>query len=117
MEKLNFVFLIREDARWEQLFGHIANLNKTSGAVGKIAVVAVGTALLSCLKSTHLDALKTTISRLANENVVFYLCTNTLFRYGISEDLILPEFTIAREGGLIEVARLEAMGYHMITLG
>ncbi|WP_291586594.1 DsrE family protein [Bacteroides sp.] len=117
MEKLNFVFLIREEGHWEQLFGYITNLNKVSGAVGKIAVVTAGTALLSCLKSTRLDILKTTLSRLANENVTFYLCTNTLSRYGISEDLILPEFNIALEGGLLEAARFEAMGYHMITLG
>lgn len=117
MEKLNFVFLIREDARWGQLLGHIANLNKTSGLVGEIAVVAVGTSLLSCLKSARMDAFKATISRLANENVAFYLCINTLSHYGISEDLILPEFTITHVGGLIEVARFEAMGYHMVPLG
>lgn len=117
MEKLNFVFLIRDDRCWEQLFSHIANLNKLPAEVDKIAVVAVGTALLSYLKSTRLDALKATIFRLANENVQFYLCTNTLSRYGMDESMLLTEVRIAHQGGLVEVARFESKGYHTITLG
>ncbi len=117
MEKLNFVFLIRDDSRWEQLFSHIANMKKQSDEIDKIAVVAISTALLSCLKSTHLDTLKASISHLTDENVEFYMCTNTLSRYGINENLLLPEIKIAREGGLLKVARFEASGYHTITLG
>lgn len=117
MEKLNFVFLIRDDSRWEQLLSHIANMKKQFDEIDKLAVVAISTALLSCLKSTHLDMLKTTISNLADNNVEFYMCTNTLSRYGINEDLLLPEIKIAREGGLLKVARFEAIGYHTITLG
>lgn len=116
MEKLNFVFLIRDDSRWEQLFSHIANMKKQSDEINKIAVVAISTALLSCLKSTRLDTLKTSISHWTEENVDFYMCINTLSRYGIDENLLLPEIKIAREGGLIKVARLEANGYHTITL-
>lgn len=117
MEKLNFVFLIRDDRCWEQLFSHIANLSKLPAEVDRIAVVAVGTALLSYLKSTRLDALKATIFRLANDNVKFYLCTNSLSRYGIEESMLLPEVHIAHQGGLVEVARFESQGYHSVTLG
>ena len=117
MEKLNFVFLIRDDRYWEQLFSHIANMKKQSDEIDKIAVVAVSTALLSYLKSTHLDTLKATISHLANNNVEFYMCTNTLSRYGINENSLLPKIKIAREGGLLKVACFETNGYHTITLG
>lgn len=117
MEKLNFVILIRDDSRWEQLFSHTANMKKQPDEIDKIAVVAISTALLSCLKSTHLDSLKANILHLTEENVDFYMCTNTLSRYGINEDLLLPEIKIAREGGLIKVARFETIGYHTITLG
>lgn len=117
MEKLNFVFLIRDDNYWDQVFSHIANLKKQPDAIDRIAVVAVGTSLLSCLKSTHLDQRKSSITHLATENVEFYLCTNTITRYGIDEDMFLPEISIAREGGLLKAARFESMGYHLITMG
>ena len=116
MDKLNFVFLIWEDNHWEQLFSHIANISKQAAMIDKIVVVAVGTALLSYLKSTHLDTVKAAISHWKKENVEFYLCGNTLSKYGIDEDRILPEIKIAHEGGLLKVATLESMGYHTITL-
>ena len=34
MEKLSFVFLIREDTCWNQLFSHVDNLKKSSDEVG-----------------------------------------------------------------------------------
>lgn len=117
MEKFNFVFLIREDARWGQVFSHIANLKKESDSIGEIAVVAVGTSILSCLKSARTDALKSKIISMSAENVRFYLCTNTMYHYGIVQDMIVPEFEIAHEGGLLKVARLEALGYHLVALG
>lgn len=117
MDKLNFVFLIRDDHFWEQLFSHILNLNKQPEKIDKIAVVVVGTGLLSCLRSTKLEPIKSAISQLSNENVNFYLCINTLSKYGIHENMILPEIDMAREGGLIKVADFESKGYHTIVLG
>lgn len=117
MDKLNFVFLIRDDRYWEQLFSHITNLNRQPARVGKIAVVSIGTALLSYLKSTHLDAIKSTIENLSNENVTFYQCINSLSRYGIDENMLLENILIAEEGGLLKVACFESMGYHSFTLG
>lgn len=73
MDKLNFVFLIRDDRSWEQLFSHVINLKKQS-VTDKIAVVSVGTALLSCLKSTHLDKFKSTIMHFKDEGMEFYQC-------------------------------------------
>lgn len=117
MEKFSFVFLIREDTCWNQLFSHVDNLKKSSDEVGNIAVVAVGTALLSCLRFTNLETIKETISRLSYEGTQFYLCINTMSRYGIQEDMLLPQIAIAHEGGLLKVAKLESMGYHQIVLG
>ncbi|CAK7074910.1 MAG: hypothetical protein PARBA_03017 [Parabacteroides sp.] len=116
MDKLNFVFLIKDDRCWEELFSHIINFKKQPAMTDKIAVISIGTALLSCLKSTHLDTTKSTITYLNNENVEFYQCINTLSRYGIDEKMLLPEISIAREGGLMKVAYFESMGYHSFTL-
>lgn len=82
-----------------------------------IAVVAIGTALLSCLKRTNMSTLKENITRLAGENVKFYLCANTMHRYGVDEDMLLPQIKVAHEGGLIKVAEFSSQGYHLITMG
>lgn len=117
MEKFSFVFLIREDGKWEQTLSHADNLLKSPNKVDNIAVVAIGTAILSCLKRTNMKALKENITRLAGENVQFHLCINTMHRYGIDEDMLLPEIKVAYEGGLIKTAELSSKGYHLITMG
>lgn len=117
MEKFNFVFLIREDGRWEQVLSHADNLLKSPNKVENIAVVAIGTAILSCMKRTNMKTLKENITRLSGENVQFYLCTNTMQRYGVDEAMLLPEINVAYEGGLIKTAELDSMGYHLITMG
>lgn len=115
VDQFDFVFLIQDDNHWEKLFSHIVNLKQQS-VVNNIAVVILNTAILSCLESTHLDAIKVTFSKLTNENIEFYLCTNTLFRYGMEENMLLPEIKIAKEGGLLKVALFETLGYHKVTL-
>ncbi|WP_417190432.1 DsrE family protein [Bacteroides sp.] len=117
MDKFSFVFLVREDGSWEQVFSHADNLLKSRNKVENIAVVAIGTALLSCLKRTNMSALKENITRLAGENVKFYLCANTMHRYGVDEDMLLPQIKVAHEGGLIKVAEFSSLGYHLITMG
>lgn len=37
-------------------------------------------------------------------------------RYGIQEDMLLPQIAIAHEGGLLKVAKLESIGYHQVVL-
>lgn len=117
MEKFNFVFLLREDKYWNQLFSHVENLKKSSDEIGNISVVAIGTAILSCLQCTNLKTLKETISRLSDEGVQFFLCINTMSRYGIDEKMLLPEIAVAHEGGLMKTVKFESMGHHLITLG
>ena len=117
MEKLSFVFLLREDSQWNQLFSHVENLKKSADEVGDIVVVAVGTALLSCLKRTNMRSLQETIARLSEDHVQYYLSINTMSRYGIDEEMLLPQIAVAREGGLLKAAKFESRGYHLITLG
>lgn len=117
MEKFSFVFLIREDNYWPQLFSHVENLKKSSDEVGNIAVVVIGTALLSCLYRTNMKTFKETISSLSDQGIQFYLCTNTMFRYGVGKEMLLPRISIAYEGGLLKAAKFESMGYHLFTLG
>ncbi len=117
MEKINFVFLIKADMCWKDVFSHIENLKNTTDETGDIAVVAIGTALLSCLQHTNKKEFRETISNLSKAGVQFYLCINTMHRYGITEDMILPGIKVAEDGGLMRIAKLELQGYHMFALG
>lgn len=117
MEKFNFIFLIRENSYWNQVFSHVENLKKSANETGNIVVIAVSSALLSCLQHTNMKTLKETIAHLSEENIQFYLCINTMSRYGINEEMLLPQITVAHEGGLLKAAKFEATGYHLITLG
>lgn len=117
MENFNFVFLLRDDNSWNQLFSHIENLKKSPKEIGNITVVVISTALLSCLQCTNLETHKEAISRLSDEGVQFFLCINTMSRYGIDEKMLLPEIAVAHEGGLMKTAKFESMGYHLVTLG
>lgn len=116
MEKIDFVFLISVDTGWKEVFGHIRNLKETTNEAGKFAVVAIGTAILSCLKRTNKKTLQETISALSKEGVEFFLCINTMNRYGVTEDLLLPEVKVATDGGLMRTAKLEAQGYHKFPI-
>lgn len=117
MEKFSFVFLIREDGHWEQVLSHANNLLKSPNRIENIGVVAIGTAVLSCLRRTNMKAFKENVKRLADERVQFYLCTNTMQHYGVDEDMLLPEIKVAYEGGLIKAAEFDSIGYHLITMG
>lgn len=117
MEKINFVFLISVDTGWREVFSHIKNLRKTTGDVGNIAVVAIGTAILSCLQQTNKPKLKEAVTAMSKEGVQFYLCINTMERYGITKDMLLPEIQVATDGGLMRTAKLEAQGYHKFPVG
>ena len=117
MEKIDFVFLINKDTGWKDVFSHIENLKNTRNETGNIAVVAIGTALLSCLQRTNEKKFQESISGLSKEGVQFYLCINTMRRYGITEDLLLPEIKVAQDGGLMRTARFESQGYHKFMIG
>ncbi len=117
MEKHNVVFLIADESKWEQLLRNIDHLNKNKELIDKIAVVAINTSILSCLSSTMLNEFKEKVKILSEQNVDFYLCDNTRKRYGIDSSNILPQFTIATEGGLAKTLLLEDVNYRLFSLG
>ena len=95
---------------------NIKHINQHMELVDRIAIVTVDTAILSCLKGTIFDDFKNQISKLCAINVDFFLCINTCIKFGITKDLILSEFTIAEEGGLLKVLSLTQEGYQLITV-
>ena len=117
MNKIDFVFLISVDTGWQEVFSHIKNLKETTDESGKFAVVVIGTALLSCLQRTNKKTLQQTIAALSKEGVEFFLCINTMNRYGVAKDMLLSEIKVAEEGGLMKTAKLEAQGYHKFPIG
>ena len=63
-----------------------------------------------------MDDFKNQVTNLSTVNVYFFLCVNTCIKYGIKKDLILPEFAIAEEGGILKVMSLQEQGYRLVTL-
>ena len=115
--KHHVVFLLSDENRWEHMLANINHLNKNKDLIDRIAIVVISTAILSCLKNTEMEDFKAKVKELSELNVDFFLCINTCKRFGITPDMILPEFTIASEGGLAKVISLEALGYHLFSLG
>ena len=114
--KFKIVFLISEENKWEHLMMNIKHVNQRMELVDRIAIVAIDTAILACLKDTIMDDCKSQVTNLSAINVDFFLCINTCIKYGIKTDSVLPEFKIAEEGGILKVMNLQEQGYRLISL-
>ena len=84
--------------------------------MGKIAVVVVDTAILSCRKDSILDDFKKKVEDYSKHDVDFFLCNNTVKKYGFKPDDFLPQFEIVKEGGVYKAMELEAEGYYLFVM-
>lgn len=116
MSKNKVVYLLGDENKWSHVLGQIANIRKRQDIVIEIAVIVVDTAILSTLKTTVFDDFKKQISELSNANVSFFACNNTLNKYGIPADMLLPQFTVVTEGGAIKAITLQNEGYYLFAL-
>ena len=115
MENLKVVFSINDDTKWEHLLGDVLGMAAATEFVNKVAVVAMGTSILTLLKSTRLDALKTKIHEAKDKGVDFYICIGTMRKYGIVKEQLLDEFQVAESGADIKILQLNALGYQLLT--
>ncbi len=114
MNKNSVVYLLGDENKWGHVLGQINNLQKRPDVIENISVVVIDTAVLSCLKNIADKDLQVHIDELSKMNVSFFLCNNTLIKYGIPRDLIYSAFTIVEEGGIIKTVTLEDNGSHLI---
>ncbi len=116
MKKSSIVFLLSNEDSWPKLLAHITHIKNNPEFSGKIAVVVIGSAILSCLNSSSLIDTQKQIEHFSLNHVDFYLCINTMNRYGITINQILTPFTIATSGGVIEVTKLVDQGYQLFQM-
>ena len=111
---MKIVFFIDDEKKWDHLILQLKHLTAKPDYVTNIAVIAVDTSILSCLKNTSFDNFKATIKDLKSKNTEFYLCINTIHKYGIPEEMILDDFLIAKEGGLIKALLYQQEGFILL---
>ena len=114
-EKFKILFLITKEEEWSTLFAHIGHVNKSKDKVESIVVVIINTAILSCLKDNSLTQRKQLFIQMEQDKVEFILCRNTMQKYGIKDEMILPHLDIAEEGGLIKVLSYTKRGYQLLN--
>ena len=110
------VYLLGDENKWNQVLGQINHVLSHPEQVDKVAVIVVGTAILSCLKAATLISFQDQVTEKASKGVDFFLCVNTMHKYGITPDMIMPVFSIATQGGVIKAIELKEEGYHLFTI-
>ncbi|MFZ9171718.1 MAG: DsrE family protein [Sediminibacterium sp.] len=103
-----------DTAAWGGVIGNIKNLSKVWPGNIKIEVVVHGKALdfLVAAKS-HLV---TDIDQLAKKGVVFNACENTMGKYGITKQMLIPSvFTVP--SGVAEIILKQEEGWSYLRAG
>lgn len=112
----NVVIDIDDNKKWYHLLEMVENLKKFPNVSENITVVAHDTAVLSYLNSTELQCLRDQMEKLSEKNVHFYICTNTLKKYGIARERMLPYVNIAENGAIVEILKLQDDGYKYLRV-
>ena len=116
MDKQKILYAFNDDMKWEKLLKDIDNINRYPEVVEKIAVIAFGTAILSILKSTSLEEIKSKIAQASHNGIDFYVCGNTMRKYGITADQLLPQIKIAQRGTDIQILEMKEEGFYLFTI-
>ena len=115
MEKQKIMYAFNDESKWKKILFDAEEMLGNIDIVDKIAIVAMDTAILSTLSSTILTDLKEKINDLSNRGIDFYLCGDTMHKYGITVDMVLPQFKIAPRGTDVKILELKQAGYILFT--
>lgn len=115
MEKQKIMYAFNDDSKWKKIVYDAQEMLENVDIVDKIAIIAMSSAILSTLKSTILTDLKEIINDLSNRGIEFYLCGDTMRKYGITVDMVLPQFKIAPRGTDVKILELKQAGYMLFT--
>lgn len=116
MEKQKVLYAFNDDLHWEKILKDVDHIYARKDLVDKIAIIAFGTAILSILRNTSLEEIKTKITNYAAGGVDFYVCGNTMKKYGITKDQLIPVIQVAEEGTFIKILEMKEDGYFLFTL-
>ena len=116
MEHQKVMYAFNDDTKWKKILGDATGLLERPEFIDKIVVIAMGTAVLSLLRSSILEEFKSEIHEMSNKGVEFYMCQGTLTRFGITPNMLLPDIKIATEGSDIKILELKEAGYTLFAL-
>lgn len=116
MEKQKVMFAFNDDKKWSKIIYEAEGMLNNDDLVEKVVIVAMGTAILSVLKSDTSIEFKEKVTELSGRGVDFYICVNAMSTHGITPEMILPEIKIAPRGTNIKILELHQAGYMMYTV-
>ena len=116
MEKQKVMFAFNDDTKWWKIMDEAEGVLELTDKVEKVAVVTMGTAILSILNSAIDTKFKDRVRDLSDRGIDFYICINTMHRCGITAEMILPQFKIAPQGTDAKIIELHQAGYMMFTI-
>ena len=71
MEKQKVMFAFNDETKWSKIIDEAEGMLDCTDIVDKVAIVAMGSAILSILKSTVLTDFKNQVCNLSNKGVDF----------------------------------------------
>ncbi len=116
MKQQKVMYAFNDDTKWKKILGDATGLLDHPERIDKIVIIAMGTAILSLLRSSILADFKKEVSDMSARGVEFYICSGTLMRFGLTPDLLLPEVKVAVDGSDIKILELKEEGYFLFAL-
>ncbi|SHF18532.1 DsrE family protein [Clostridium fallax] len=110
MSGIKVLLHITDDNKWQTLLGNVHNMIK-SGENFKIEVLANGVSAVTLQKAvSDFKNLSEPFQNLSKKDVTFCVCNQSLKRFNIKEDSLLPFVKIV-PFGIVEVVKRENEGY------
>ena len=116
MQKQRIMYAFNDNTNWSTILGDAEGSLELPEKIEKIAILAMGTAILSLLKTSILEEHKARITDFTKRGIDFYVCSGTMHKYGITKEMLLPELKVAPDGTDIKILELKEEGYFLFAL-
>ncbi|MDO5516162.1 MAG: DsrE family protein [Clostridium sp.] len=114
---MNVLFHIDENSKWKSVLDNVRNMIKAcreSGEAFKIEVLSNGTAVISLKEQAAMNLkMIPEFIELSKEGAVFAACRNSLNKFAICQEDLIP-FVEVVPSGVIEIAKKQEGGYAYI---
>lgn len=114
---MNVLFHICENCKWKSVLDNVRNMIKEcreSGESFKIEVLSNGTSVITLKEQAAMNLkMISEFIELSKEGAVFAACRNSLHKFDVCEEDLIP-FVEVVPAGVIEIARKQEAGYAYI---
>ena len=116
MEKYKIIFFLSNNEQWNGLMNYLQHIYLFPEKIDQAAVVITSSAILSCLKHSDQDALHREMEAYQKKGVAFFICGNTVEKFQLDPDNLMPDMDIVSEGGIYKVLECQSLGYSLFKL-